>query len=143
MKFKSLCLVVLFLIAMLFTSRASTFEQFAAAINAVETGGRSGYILGDRGAAIGPLQIHHIYWADSRVGGEYKQCVDYKFSCKVMRGYLIRYARIAYERHDWETCARVHNGGPNGCKKKATAAYWKKVKQALEIQSEKVQDLRR
>lgn len=119
---------------MLFASHASTFEQFTKAINMVETGGRTGYILGDRGAAVGPLQIHHIYWAESRVGGEYKQCVDYKFSREVMRGYLIRYARKAYENHDWETCARIHNGGPKGNTKKETVRYWKRVKQFLDNQ---------
>jgi len=134
MKFKSLFLIVLFLTAMLFVGKASSFEQFAQAINIVETGGRSGYILGDRGAAVGPFQIHHVYWADSRVGGEYKQCIDYKFSCEVMRGYLIRYARKAYENHDWETCARIHNGGPVGASKKSTIPYWNKVKRILDRQ---------
>ena len=34
----------------------------------------------------------------------------------------------------WESCARIHNGGPNGWKKESTKKYWLKVKARLETQ---------
>jgi len=46
-------------------------------------------------------------------------------------GYWRRYCPAALEAGDWETLARVHNGGPVGARSKATLAYWRKVKAAM------------
>ncbi len=124
---------LLILIAILsITCRGATFDEFTEALNKVETGGRkSGKLLGDDGKALGPLQIHRTYFIDSRSGGTYAQCEEYKFSCAVVRRYLERYAPKALRERDWKTCARIHNGGPQGLKKKQTLVYWKKVRKAL------------
>ena len=57
-----------------------------------------------------------------------------EYSERVIRAYICRYAteaRIGRVPTN-ETIARIHNGGPNGWKRKSTMAYWGKVKQALE-----------
>ena len=45
-----------------------------------------------------------------------------------MLGYFMRYEPEALANGDWETLARLHNGGPNWREKLvATARYWSKV----------------
>ena len=100
------------------------------ALHMVETGGRLGPIKGDGGRALGPLQIHKVYWIDSGVPGRYEDCADLEYSKKVVRAYMARYAvqrRLGRVPTD-EDIARLHNGGPNGHKKSATIPYWNKVK---------------
>jgi hypothetical protein len=48
-----------------------------------------------------------------------------------MLAYFARYAPKALESKDWQTLARVHNGGPKGHTKKATLGYWAKVQKEL------------
>jgi hypothetical protein len=50
------------------------------------------------------------------------------YATRVVTAYLTRYARSAVERNDWQTLARVHNGGPAGTRRSATLSYWEKVK---------------
>ena len=50
-----------------------------------------------------------------------------------MIAYWKRYCPKAFEAGDWETLARVHNGGPKGHTKKATLKYWEKVKNRMEF----------
>lgn len=106
-------------------------EAFYRALHTVETGGRTGRIEGDSGAALGPLQIHRAYHADSGVPGTYEQCADLTYSRRVVAAYLQRYAPKAYDKGDVKTLARVHNGGPKGHLKAATLPYWIKVQRAL------------
>lgn len=126
-----LFLLVVFLTMVLHSQDAS---QFFAAINQVEAGGRRvGPFYGnsDEGKALGPMQIHYTYWLDSGVQGSYSQCTNYEYSCKVMTGYFNLYCARAYARGDWQTCARIHHGGPRGHLKHDTLAYWRKVKKHL------------
>ena len=102
-------------------------ESFFRALHIVETGGRRGAIIGDNGAALGPLQIHRIYHADARIGGDYAQCEDLDYSKRVVSAYLQRYAPEAWAKGDVETLARIHNGGPRGATKQATINYGRKV----------------
>lgn len=106
-------------------------ESLWRAIHTVETGGRTGPILGDSGAALGPLQIHRGYWQDSRVPGRYADCADLTYSRRVAEAYLRRYAPRAYAAGDWRTLARVHNGGPAGHRRSATLPYLRKVEKAM------------
>ena len=104
------------------------------AIHQVETSGRLGPIKGDNGAALGPLQIHKAYHADSGIPGPYSQCADYDYSVRVFKAYMARYATAAAARPEAPTAqdvARIHNGGPNGYKRNSTLAYWAKVKKEL------------
>ena len=104
-------------------------DRLAAAIHQVETSGRLGPILGDGGAALGPLQIHKAYHADSGVPGPYSRCADYAYSVRVYKAYMARYAtaRRLGRAPTAQDVARIHNGGPSGWKRKSTLGYWAKV----------------
>ena len=114
-------------LALAVAAHAAPPASFFKALHQVETGGRFGAIVGDNGAALGPLQIHRAYWQDSRIGGTYEQCADLEFSKRVVTAYLKRYAPAAWAAGDVETLARVHNGGPRGHLKPATLSYSRKV----------------
>lgn len=119
-------------------TRKATFAEFLSAINMKEASGqRHNVPKGDGGKARGPFQIWEEYWQDAlehdpSIGGTYADCEDYDYSAKIVTAYLSRYAIRALQKGDWETLARVHNGGPNGAKKAATAGYWKDVKKIME-----------
>lgn len=111
-------------------------RKFLDAIRRVETGGLPNAgkgAVGDKGASIGPYQIQRAYHADARMkSGKYEDCsASHAYSEQTMLAYFARYAPKALESKDWQTLARVHNGGPKGHTKKATEAYWAKVQKEL------------
>jgi hypothetical protein len=55
------------LLALAVSAHAAPPDSFWRALHLVETSGRHGPIVGDGGKALGPLQIHRGYHADSRV----------------------------------------------------------------------------
>ena len=122
--------LLLFTLAVI-TAHAAPPANFFAALHTVETGGALGAIKGDKGKALGPLQIHRAYHADSRVGGDYARCADLEYSKRVVTSYLKRYAPAAWESGDVSTLARIHNGGPKGNIKPATKSYSQKVLRVL------------
>lgn len=124
-----LLLMLLFLMVGAYCSGAST--NLLTAIHQVESGGRTGPILGDGGKALGPMQIHYSYWRDSGVTGKYSDCADYTYSCKVVTAYWRRFAPDALRTGDCETLARVHNGGPCGYAHDNTKKYWARVRKYL------------
>ena len=92
--------------------------------------------IGDAGRAIGRYQIWRTYWSDALVkapsiGGEYEDCKGKVYAERVLVAYMLRYAAQAVKDKDYETLARIHNGGPQGHKRKATLKYWEKVEKAL------------
>lgn len=101
------------------------------AIRQVESGGRTGEIIGDGGRSLGPYQIQRPYWQDSGVPGKYRDVRRPEYAEKVMLAYWQRYCPTALARGDWATLARIHNGGPTGHRKSATIKYWRKVEQAM------------
>ena len=116
------------LLALAATAHAAPPASFFRALHVVETSGRTGPILGDGGKALGPLQIHRDYHADSRVAGDYSRVADLDYSKRVATAYLKRHAPEAWAKGDVETLARVHNGGPRGHLKQATKGYGVRVK---------------
>jgi hypothetical protein len=118
----------LLFLALAATAHAAPPASFFRALHIVETSGRTGPILGDGGKALGPLQIHRAYHADSRVAGDYSRVADLDYSKRVATAYLKRHAPEAWAKGDVETLARVHNGGPRGHLKAATKGYAAKVK---------------
>lgn len=122
---------LLAILALAATAHAAPPDSFFRALHVVETGGKRGAILGDNGKALGPLQIHRTYHADSRVAGDYSRCADLEYSRRVVSAYLQRYAPKAWAAGDVETLARVHNGGPRGASKAATVSYAAKVRRAM------------
>ena len=117
----------LLLLALAVTAHAAPPASFFRALHVVETGGRTGAIIGDGGKALGPLQIHRAYHADARIGGDYSRCADLDYSKRVVTAYLQLYAPQAWDAGDVVTLARIHNGGPKGASKPATVAYGDKV----------------
>jgi hypothetical protein len=119
---------LILLLALCATAHADPGPGFWRALHIVETSGRTGPIVGDQGRALGPLQIHRGYHADSRVAGDYSRVSDLNYSKRVATAYLKRYAPEAWAAGDVETLARVHNGGPRGHLKTATKSYGARVK---------------
>ena len=107
------------------------------AIEKVETGGQCdpANAVGDQGRALGPFQIHRVYWADAvehdkslvANGETYDSVRDRAYARRVVMAYWSRYAKS----WDAQTLARIHNGGPKGHVRKATLGYWAKVKAKL------------
>lgn len=116
-----------------------TLEQILDALRLVETGGEKDggrHSTGDSGGAIGPFQVHRAYWIDARVPGRWEDCRDPRYARAVVVAYWKRYCPKALEALDAETLARVHNGGPDGAREKATLPFWRKVERALVKQAE-------
>ena len=91
---------------------------------------------GDDGKAIGRYQIWSIYWDDAKafaptIKGEYSDCRNKEYAERVVVAYLLRYAENAVKVRDYQTLARIHNGGPKGARKSATLKYWLKVEKIL------------
>ncbi len=106
---------------------------FFRAVRSVETGGEAQpqNAAGDGGRSIGPYQISRAYWADSGVSGDWTRCKDPAYAEMVMLAFWKRYCPEALRLRDFETLARVHNGGPRGDRKDATLAYWKRIQGRL------------
>ena len=116
-----------------FSSLSPQQNALLDALIQVESNGKDDAV-GDNGNAIGCLQIWKIYWTDaverSNIGGSYKDCYNRAYAKRIVDAYMKRYARKAWTSSagfDAEKCARIHNGGPKGYKKKATEKYWKKA----------------
>jgi hypothetical protein len=113
----------------------ASLRSLLDAIRQVESGGRTGEIIGDGGRSLGPYQIQRPYWQDSNVPGSYGEVRKPEYAERVMIAYWKRYCPTALARGDFQTLARIHNGGPQGHKKAATVKYWKKVQKSLAAQS--------
>lgn len=116
-----------------FAPEPSSLRQLLDAIREVETGGHSdpANALGDRGRSLGPYQISVAYWRDSGVAGPYRWVRNQAYAERVMIAYWQRFCPLALARQDWQTLARVHNGGPDGRAERRTAAYWRAVNSNL------------
>ena len=120
------------------TAAASPSDKLLDAMVKVESVGLA-HAVGDGGRARGPLQLHAIYVKDvNRIAGTSYTLADRTDSAKsraMTRIYLTHYGRV-YERRTGkpptdEIYARIHNGGPIGYDKKATKAYWEKVRRVM------------
>jgi len=106
------------------------------AIRQVESGGREAPPDGDDGHAIGPFQIHRPYWADAvasepALGGSYQDCRKRAYAERVVAAYMQHYAKAAWTGGRGEIIARIHNGGPDGHRSRATLGYWRRVRALL------------
>ncbi|MBX3463047.1 MAG: hypothetical protein KF830_07740 [Planctomycetes bacterium] len=111
-------------------------QQILDAIRFVESGDRDDVPDGDGGLAIGPYQIHRVYWQDAiefepGLGGDYPDCRRRDYAERVLDAYMRRWAPAAWRLGDAETIARIHNGGPRGAANDATQRYWQKVRERL------------
>ncbi len=110
-------------------------SRLADAITQVETGGHPDptNAVGDAGE-IGPMQITWACWKDSTdhdggIGGTYEDCKKLTYARRIFWAYLDRWA----PNDDYETLARIWNGGPQGANKASTDAYWILVQRALDL----------
>lgn len=99
-------------------------------IREVESGGNAD-LVGDGGRSLGPYQIQWAYWKDAGLPGAYQQVRNPRYAERVMIAYWKRYCPGALARRDYQTLARVHNGGATGIRKAATLPYWRKVSNEL------------
>lgn len=113
----------------------STNAALAAALIMIESAGND-LAVGDRGTAIGPLQIRPAAVADvNRVFGtcyEHARMTNRTEAIAVMDRYLWIYAqpsRLGRPVTDVDR-ARIWNGGPNGWRKSATEAYGRRYEAA-------------
>lgn len=111
-------------------------RQILDAIRFVESGDRDDAADGDDGKAIGPYQIHRVYWEDAlraqpSLGGDYQDCRSRAYAERVIAAYMQRWVPEAWHDGDAEILARVHNGGPTGPDKQATLRYWERVRARL------------
>lgn len=104
------------------------YEKLWEAICEVESGGDS-YAIGDRHLkrhSYGIAQIRQSRLDDyaRKTGKVYtlRDCFDKEKSREIF---------MYYVNPDFETTARLWNGGENGMKKKSTLKYWNKVKRLL------------
>ncbi len=109
-------------------------DRILHAIRVVETGGESDptNAVGDKGKSIGPFQIQRGYWQDAiehdpSIGGVYEDVKNEEYARRIVIAYLSRYCKSWSD----ENCARIHNGGPAGWKRKSTLGYWSKVQRHL------------
>lgn len=111
-------------------------QQILDAIRFVESSDRDDVPDGDQGKAIGPYQIHEVYWrdaaaADPTLGGGYQDCRRRAYAERTVAAYMQHYVPDAWADGDAEIIARVHNGGPTGFGTAATQPYWRRVEAAL------------
>ncbi len=124
------CGVLLVLLLGASAVRAERLEHIFNAIRAVETGGESApaEAVGDHGRSVGPYQISKKYWLDAGALCEWDDVKKTAEAERVMRAYWKRYCPTALKKGDAATLARIHNGGPNGVKRKAaTEGYTQRV----------------
>lgn len=115
------------------------FPKFLNAIHKVESSGQitgTEPIIGDKGKARGPLQIHREYWEDIKnlVGGKYEDVDNLDYASNVVAKYMLKYAKNAIKNGQFDIAAKRHNGGPNGDKKSATHEYARKVMSKMPTQ---------
>jgi hypothetical protein len=116
------------------TSPAATdLRPLLDAIRAVETGGHPNpaKAVGDGGRSLGPYQISRQYWRDSGVRGRYQWVRNRAYAERVMIAYWQRHCPGALAKPDWQTLARVHNGGPDGSRVRQTRDYWHRVRRQM------------
>jgi hypothetical protein len=126
---KGYCLIMT--LALAATANADLRPLFDS-IREVESGGDASRV-GDGGRSLGPYQIQWAYWKDSGVGGSYAQVRNPAYAERVMVAYWKRYCPQALANSDYQTLARIHNGGHSGARNPATMRYWRKV--TLELRS--------
>ena len=109
---------------------APPLSLLLAAIRQVESAGDD-FAVGDGGRSHGPYQIGRLYWIDAWGDDSGWPCYCPALSAETVVRYWMRWCSEALESGDWETLARVHNGGPRGASKAATLPYWAKVQDAM------------
>lgn len=133
--------LILALVVCAFNVQAATFEQFCAALASVESSGNPRAFNGKENA-IGIYQIRPAYFHDAqdfdKSLAKYKHadCYNRTVAKSVVAAYFKRYAPKAFKNKDFETLAKLHNGGCRWMNKDAKtqeklSKYWQKVQKNL------------
>ncbi len=126
--------MIMLMALVLVTGNDANGQALVDAIHIVESGGRTGPIVGDGGAALGPLQIHRACWQDANLPGKYEDVADLAYAKRVFAAYMARYATEHRPRRPVtdEDRARIWNAGwAKGQKKKNLDKDWTKVRKVL------------
>lgn len=119
---------------MIFQNSDYTLGDFIRALRWVESGnqpnGGEGAV-GDGGKALGPLQIWEVCYQDSGVSFPYEKVKKLRYSIRVAVNYWLRYCPDPLLEGDWETMARIWNGGPDGNLEVSTLGYWGRVRDRM------------
>jgi len=120
----------------LFMSYEVSIITLILAMIQVESGGRN-YAVGDEGRSLGCLQLTASYVQDASEHANkdwvHKDAFNRRKAIDITLAYMDRYAtkeRLGREPTA-QDIARIHNGGPNGWRKKSTLPYWEKIKTVL------------
>ena len=129
-----MCKVLIFAVLILFaaTAYAAIDSKCLDCICKIESGCRPLACAWDVNSnSCGYFQLKEVYWIDcGKPGGSLTACAQNKACSEgCVKAYMERYASRCTNGRT-PTCqdyARIHNGGPTGCQKSATAGYWTKV----------------
>jgi hypothetical protein len=125
-KFAAICLLV----SPLFGNFDATFDKLLPKLIHVESRGNH-KAVGDSGKALGQLQIWKVVVKDVnktyKTNYKHKDAFDRYLSTEICYLYLKHWSKVKGVS-DEKSLARIWNGGPHGHKKKATLAYWNKIK---------------
>ena len=130
MKSNVLIISVLFLVSLDVT--AAINDKCLACICQIESGCRPLKCQRDvYSDSCGYYQLKSGYWKDcGSPGGSLQACAaDKSCSSKCVQAYMKRYASRCTKGRT-PTCqdyARIHNGGPNGCRSSSTLGYASKI----------------
>ena len=108
-------------------------EDWDALLDAIETAESNSDTgaVGDSGKALGPFQIHRAYWQDGThflgVDWSYVDAHDPAKARQVVAAYLRHYGK----NKSVIELARIHNGGPQGDRKRSTLPYAAKIARLL------------
>lgn len=117
--------------------QAATFEQFCAALAAVESSNNA-RAFNEKENAIGIYQIRPAYFHDAQdfdkslVKYKHDDCYNRTVAKLVIAAYFKRYTPKAFKNKDFEILAKLHNGGCQWMNKNAKtqgklSEYWLKV----------------
>lgn len=134
--------IIALFVALFLCIQTKAVEPDARLLNAlvwVESS-RNEKAVGDKGKAVGLLQLHKIYVDDvNRIIGKKKYSYADRWNPQksvdmtvvYLKHYGRRYERLTGKKASYEVLARIHNGGPNGWQKDGTAEYWNKVRKHI------------
>lgn len=132
-------LICLFFILTIYSTEASISSNCLSCICNVESGCRKiGCNWDVNSYSCGYFQIKEPYWIDcGSPGSSWKECADdYTCASNCVRAYMRRYIGYSGCQANCKSYARIHNGGPRGCRYSSTLGYWEKVQsQGCDINS--------
>lgn len=130
-----LILSLIFANSLGFSRDLPNFEKFLDILGTLESRNND-FAVGDGGKAISRYQIWRVCYQDAK---EYDKSIKFDYlsltnrihADKVVTAYCKRYESLAWLNNDYESLARLINGGPNWRNKTSQAKinldnYWKK-----------------